>query len=740
MDRNLIETAFVSDGTRRPASPADLKEIASQGAEYQLLRGRSTDAIQDALCKLVANYNSLFLVLSLLDLDVPLSTRVVAAQAVEELLSSALECEFVSRRLLSIPLPLDVRSRRHEIVSPWAEFAQVKSFLGEVFESQHLLDEMWGSWRKTLDMLDADETQTRALEASLISGGFFADTVRSIRARDNLRLNSVFVERATDAETLSEMRNAQSLLTAFRAEVHSRFFATTQRAVQKPLKLKRGAAPARLERTVEADTAPDLAYGWGLTNERPHRYLGALEAKARVDKQISAIRDALFAGKNSTADRYLEDLLAFQLGQGDREHAAMSLCALTAIALDANQFEMADRLSEDAIKLTSDDIVAYTTRAEVFKQRGYFDAALRAYEEATLRFGPDRWARNGYADVLKEKGLFDDSAQRYRDTQKAFPDDPVAFNGEVGVLRAKGYHRAALALALKCAKKFEYDPVTRATLAGCLASLGKYEESLRQYRVAIELNWREVRIHKSYLYVLRDSGDLEGALRHADAMMRKLPDAYPILYVKATLLRAAGRLEEANSLYSGLMADYPTYIPARFGAAAVQILDGKGEEARKSLPETNMESETDWFGFRLRALSYAADGDCNRAAPRLSFGLGHCPWAKERSRFETALGLVELQRGELTQSITLLNRNLERLDARDYQIRLTFLAHAHAQRGATEVANVLVDRLFRSKEKSLRSTRNAIIAEYRLPVAIPETWDISRNQIEAKEISLAMAV
>ena len=33
----------------------------------------------------------------------------------------------------------------------------------------------------------------------------------------------------------------------------------------------------------------------------------------------------------------------------------MSLSALTAIALDANQFEMADRLSSYALRLTSDD-------------------------------------------------------------------------------------------------------------------------------------------------------------------------------------------------------------------------------------------------------------------------------------------------------------------------------------------------------------------------------------------------
>ena len=152
-----------------------------------------------------------------------------------------------------------------------------------------------------------------------------------------------------------------------------------------------------------------------------------------------------------------------------------------------------------------------------------------------------------------------------------------------------------------------------------------------------------------------------------------------------------------------------------------------------------MESELDWFGFRLRALSYASAGDYQRAAPRLTFGIGHCPWLKERPKLETALDFVELQRGDVARSIRLLNKNLDQLGARHQQVRLTFLAHAHAQRGAIDVASILLSRLFTSKEADLRSVKEAIVSEYKLPVAMPRGWNTDYSHIKTHELGLAIA-
>jgi tetratricopeptide (TPR) repeat protein len=760
MDRNTVEIAFVSgrlgqalfregeemyalslDGSQRPASAAEFQTILQKGAEYELLRSPSIEVIQSTLRDRVRSYNGLYLTLSLLDVEVSLSTRVVAAQAAEEILSEPEGQGFVSRRLLSLPLPVQVRSNRHQLTSPWAEFAHLKSLLVEVFESQPILDELWGDWYRTLDELSVAEEKRPSLEATLIHSGFFADATRAIRDKNLLGLNNIVISSATDTRVIEELRNVQTVLTTLRSRVQTKFFGNARQSVQKALRLKRGEAPPTTERPEQVDAISALIYDTDEQSQRPRRYVGAFEAKARVDKQISAIRDALFAGKNPTAEKYLEELLAFQLGQGDREFAAMSLCALTTISLDANQFDMADRLSAYALKLTSDDKVVYTNRAEVFKQRGHFDAALSAYQEAIERFAQDRYARNGYADVLKDKGRFDEALNRYKEVQRDFPDDPVAFNGEVSVLRARGELRVAVSVAVANAKRFEFDAVTRSTLASSLASLGKYDEAIRQYRAATKLNPVSLKIQIPYVYTLRAAGDPDSALKHADLVIGKLqlPKAVGMVNAKASLLRSVGRLEEARSLYESLLGLYPTYTPARFGAAAVRVLNNQIEEAQTVLPETEMESEMDWYGFRLRALSFAKAGHYEKAEPRLSFGTGQCPWIKERMRLETALGFVELYKGDTSRSIAVLNKNLHQLDDRDRQVRLALLGHAHAQKGAVEVATVMLGRLFTSKDPTLQSARGSIIAKYKLPLALPLGLPITPlDQMATQELSLAI--
>ena len=146
----------------------------------------------------------------------------------------------------------------------------------------------------------------------------------------------------------------------------------------------------------------------------------------------------LFAGKMPQVESYTADLLKFQLGQADKGYAAMSLCNLTQLSLEANQFEFAAALAEHAVELEPNDPVVFTNRAEVFKQRGQFNAALMAYEEAIHRFPDRRYALNGKADVLHEMGRFSDSLNVYSEAEHLYPDDPVAFNGARGRDKERG--------------------------------------------------------------------------------------------------------------------------------------------------------------------------------------------------------------------------------------------------------------------------------------------------------------
>jgi tetratricopeptide (TPR) repeat protein len=743
-DQGGVLYAFGPGSEPQRASIGELCEVLRRGSEYEIVSNTGVDALKGLLQDRVQKHDTLFLSISLLDADLSLSARITVAQAVEEMLGNGEAQEFVSRRLMSIPMPVESRSHRHRVTGPISSFTVIKALFDNVFDSQSTLDELWGAWEETLDEYKIEESTRPALVTHIVDSGFFLDVLRAIQSKDLHRFNSVIVDHTLRPETSAALKTSQSVLTTFRSKVHSRFFAGSGKASQRQLRLKRVRPPVRTAVLAEPpDSAEEPMFDLGVGVRIPHRTVGAFEAKARVDKQIAAIRDVLFAGKNALAERYLQELIGFQLGQGDREHAVMSLCALAAISLDANQLQMADSLSEFALKLSSDDPFVYTTRAEVFKQRGHFYSALKAYEEAIQRFPRERYARDGYADVLKEMGSFDESIRLYKEVQKLFPDDPVAFNGEVGVLKAKGELRTALKLAVANAKRFEYDGVIRASLAGCLASLGKYEESLRHYKVALSIERPSMRTILGYIYTLKSAGKLTDALAYTDSLIARLPPVPSLLNAKATLLRSANRLEESLGLFEEVIMRFPTYTPAKFGAAIVRIMQNEPEQAQRVLPDEDLESELDWFAYRVLALSYVRMENYEQAVSKLSMGIEKCPWLKERMKLQAALGFVALQRKDVTRSVQLLQKDIDRLEDREKQTRFIFLAHAHAEGGSVGVAKIILGSLFTGKDPELVALRIAINDNYNIGLNLGTNSVIAAvplpAQIATAELSLSMA-
>lgn len=128
------------------------------------------------------------------------------------------------------------------------------------------------------------------------------------------------------------------------------------------------------------------------------------EAKASVDQQIAAIKRELLEGRADLVERYTADLIRYQLSFSEKQHLAMTLCQLSAAAVEANQLDIADYLSEHALALGVQDPVVWTSRAEVLKNLGMFAASLTAFEDARNQFPASPYAWHGIADVFEGDG------------------------------------------------------------------------------------------------------------------------------------------------------------------------------------------------------------------------------------------------------------------------------------------------------------------------------------------------
>jgi tetratricopeptide (TPR) repeat protein len=748
----MIEQAFVSgrlgkavfsdkgilyaldrDGSLRIASQGEIQDVFLPRGEFKVVSNIQIPALEAMLSAETQRHDALFLTLSLLDSSLSLSTRIAVAQALESFFSDSGLRSITLQRVASVPLPLDVRAARKSTFNVVRSFAEIHAVLHEIFELQPVLDEVWSSWLAVAQS-DVPAQVVSEIQSRFVERGLFADAAFAIRRLDPLGLNSVFVTAAVDARLGQILPNSRQVLMMFRTDLHKKYFRQVR---QSELPGTRSSKHAAIVSRGTPDYIASLLDNIEERTIKPDR-LKPFESKQRVDRQIEGIREMLFAGKTSIAEKYLEELITFQITHGEREHIVKSLCSLTAIAIEANQLGIADQLSQYAMRVDSEDPVVYSVRAETFKNRGLFESALKIYGEAIAKFSNNRYALNGYADVLKEMGRFEEALDLYAKTQKQFRDNPVAFNGHAGVLKAKGLHQEALKEALETTKRFRTDAISRSTLAWILGSLGKYEEASRNYQLALQYEPNNVRIVVGYSYALKASGKLSEALGFLDSRLSKYGDVATLLNAKATLLRQCGRLREALSVYELTAKTFPTYLPSQFGAAAVKILLGQVEEAREYLPEQNLESELDWSGFRTFALSYVRAGQFEEAVRKLQFGIENCRWLQERTRFETCLGFVELKRSRLKASIAILQKGLDRLDRRDKDTRLVLLGHAQAELGEREIASALLKRLFISSDPELKNTRDAVVSSYGLNGAREKPFMASLELAEA-ELSLAMA-
>ena len=131
-----------------PIRAGEFHDILGSKHEFDLLENTDLPSVERYLELSALQHSCLFLLLTLIDYEVSLSARVVAAQASDTCLENPAVDKFVRRRLLSVPLPTQYRSHRHEILSSLSGFQVIKNLLQEVFECQPVLDQLWAEWAR----------------------------------------------------------------------------------------------------------------------------------------------------------------------------------------------------------------------------------------------------------------------------------------------------------------------------------------------------------------------------------------------------------------------------------------------------------------------------------------------------------------------------------------------------------------------------------------------------------------
>jgi len=647
-----------------PCTEGDLRFCQENDPAYFTI---SSDILENSLAELLSEEtqknDSLFFMLASLDRLLNVEIRRSAAEVADGLLKDIGNRAYCQKVLLSKPLP-NINQIDHLACPDLFQWTELHS---EISAYQGSLSLIWEAWKNVEDseiVLDMDEQVSILLDV-LLGDGAFRKLSTAILERDRSKFNQEIINFSTDPLILRQFPSASKILARLRSE----------------LEKKQAFAPQTA--TLFGQAADDVESKRSVVEDLSNRQI-----YEQVTKQKEGIRKLLLTGNLANVDRAVAELLKFHDSYGDQTHLAKTLCSLSKIALEVNEPHLAEFLISKAVDLDLDDIVIYTSRAEVSKSLGRFTEAAKMYENVLLKYGNERYALCGYADTLKDQGRFSDSEKIYKTAIDLFPDDPVPFNGFVGVTLAKGNASLALRLAKNNVMRFG-DVVSRVVYSSLLRDLGRYTESIQELEKTLARFSHEVRVWSSLIRSLSLAGRFEEALLRCEEAARKIPDHPAPMLSKGEVLRLQGKFAESLAVYSSTLKMFTSHRPAQIGKASILILLGREKEAHQLLAGLEMDSEVDWLAYHALCVSLLKANKVAAAVEKLEFGINNVPWQRIKSYFSDSLGYAMLCLGNATKAITYFKLGLDKTTHEKKNGALLLLSVAYTELGQNKRASEL---------------------------------------------------
>ena len=464
--------------------PGDISLLFDCSAEFTAIPGKDIDLhnIRSQLEFDRRVHRAISLTIGGLDAELSFGTRSLSIEAAEELLQDELIRASVRARLLARLLPriADINGAISQAEAMSA--ALITNLYKQVRESQRSIGSLLETWTEIApNFFDLDEEQAQA-EKNLIEMGLFADMVEAVTSGNIQALNSVFMTYGLKPTLYQHLPQGIHVMNALRARLAEKY--TSDEDESYPLD------PRNLEMETERqgiDPIAELITNFEKKREEwKPKTLGADEALAKVQKQINAIGNLIRRGKTPLANKFLRDLIEFNLEHGEKKHVGMTLCSLAKIAIDAYSFEMAEKLVGYAFMLAVEDVVIWDTRAELLKAMGRFPHALAAYDENVRRFPDDAITRNGRAGVLKEMGRFDEALAAYDETIKYFPGSSWTLIDRASLLTLMGRLSEAFAVLPTDRPISKRDWIAYHIHAMCHLKSGNVDEATKRLEYGVE--------------------------------------------------------------------------------------------------------------------------------------------------------------------------------------------------------------------------------------------------------------
>lgn len=421
-----------------------------------------------------------------------------------------------------------------------------------------------------------------------------------------------------------------------------------------------------------------------------HTIAESLEA---IDHQITWIEERLQEGNVEASETALVRLIDYQAERSRREHLVKSLTRVADSARKTKLTDFATRVFDACMLLGGEDSAARNARAELFRDLGYYDAALVAFDETIRMFPWDVVSRNARAEVLRDLNRPEEALTALNDTISLFPNEAIPLNARAGVLCDLGRPEEALAALNEAISLFPEEVVARNVRAEVLRDLGRPEEALVALNETINLFSHDVYPRAARAGVLRELGRPEEALAALDEIVSLFPREVVPRNVRAEVLCDLGRSEEALAAFNEIIKFFPRDEVARTARANLLSLMGRHDEVFQylgSIAETPR-TRDDWINFHVLAVSNLRAGRIEDAVTMLKRGRTASPFRDTWSYFDAALAVALLANRDAAGAEKVIDQAVEIVSNAEQRKTFYLLrTHAIVDIGRVAAASVLL--------------------------------------------------
>ena len=374
----------------------------------------------------------------------------------------------------------------------------------------------------------------------------------------------------------------------------------------------------------------------------------------RVTAEKEAVVVRIQRNDLRNARRFTNELVSWQVQEGDTEFAAKTLCSLAQEAKRLGESSLQLEWSLQATEVYPDDPWSFAQAGDALVAQYRYAEAIKYFKLAGIK-GDNWYAIMGRARILMLTRQSEEALELFEQVLELYPDHENVVQTWLGIaetLRHIGRLEESLEKYEQVTVKFPELDDAYSGKARLLQELGRLDEAAAVYRSFQEDRSPAIWAFLGAAEILKDCGEFDGAIKAYEVAAVQFQGAEAIVLGRGHVMRAAGMLDEALQEFEAA-ASVHEGSPRAYGGLAQTLRDlGRLEDALDVYEQAMERFPGVPFLLngrasvlrRMRQLEEALrayDENCHRFPYNLPALLGRVQLLKEFERLDLAFGAAE---------------------------------------------------------------------------------------------------